>query len=61
MVMPGGQPGGGGVVVLGTGGIDCSSLMIVTVIFRIGTFFSPIMPAMGVIKLFLVFYVEKVC
>ena len=35
--------------------------MIVTVIFRIGTFFSPIMPAMGVIKLFLVFYVEKVC
>ena len=60
MVMPGGQPGGG-VVVLGTGGIDCSSLMIVTVIFRIGTFFSPIMPAMGVIKLFLVFYVEKVC
>lgn len=26
----------------------------------IGTFFSPIMPAMGVIKLFLVFYVEKV-
>lgn len=28
---------------------------------RIGTFFSPLMPAMGVVKLFLVFYIEKVC
>ncbi|XP_015762502.1 PREDICTED: transmembrane channel-like protein 7 [Acropora digitifera] len=27
---------------------------------RIGTFFSPLMPAMGVIKLFILFYVEKV-
>ncbi|KAL9956729.1 hypothetical protein ACROYT_G038252 [Oculina patagonica] len=26
----------------------------------IGTFFSPLMPAMGVVKLFLVFYIEKV-
>lgn len=30
-------------------------------LYRIGTFFSPLMPAMGVVKLFILFYVEKVC
>ena len=47
---------------------DCAEyfptrILNVNVLFtcRIGTFFSPVMPTMGVVKLFIIFYVELVC
>jgi len=41
----------------------CTGYINVNVLFtcRIGTFFSPVMPAMGIVKLFIIFYVELVC